>query len=136
MARKPRATAAAPATAEQVTPPAPATTAEATLAAVIAPVDATGIANATEDTSGSTDDGGQAGAGETGKDPAAAPARDPQPEGVLIVTGPKRGRWRAGRHFGAQPVEIPLADLIPDEFIAIVNDEKLSISVVYPDAET
>ena len=80
---------------------------------------------------------GQEGAVETGEDPAAAPAwiADPDtgldPRATLIVTGPKRGRWRAGRHFGPEPVEISCEDLTPDEFIAIVNEEKLTISVIY-----
>lgn len=135
MARKPKATAPAPDTAvEQAVPPPPTGTAETSLAQVIAPVQP--AETATTDNSGSTDDGGQAGADETGKDPADAPAPGAEPQGVLIVIGPKRGRWRAGRHFGPEAVNIPLGDLTPDAFTAIVNDEKLSISVIYPDAET
>lgn len=51
------------------------------------------------------------------------------PEPVMItVTGPKRGRWRAGRHFTAEPVQIPVADLTEEDIAALVGDPRLSVA--------
>ena len=44
--------------------------------------------------------------------------------GMLIVKGPARGRWRAGRHFGPEPVEIAVADL-SDAGIALLEGDPL-----------
>lgn len=50
------------------------------------------------------------------------------PEGdIVIVTGPKRGRWRAGRRFTREPSSIPLAELDQDELAAIEGDPRLSV---------
>ena len=49
--------------------------------------------------------------------------------GVMVVRGPARGRWRAGRHFGPQPVEIPLAELTQAARKAIEGDPVLSVEV-------
>ena len=51
-----------------------------------------------------------------------------KPVDVLIVRGPFGGRWRAGRHFGAAPVEIPVADLDKPKIAAIEGDPHLSVS--------
>jgi hypothetical protein len=56
-------------------------------------------------------------------DPAPA-----SPVAVLVVRGPARGRWRAGRHFGPHEIEIPLASLTPDQVAAIENDPLLSVT--------
>lgn len=48
---------------------------------------------------------------------------------ILVVTGPKKGRWRAGRKFGPEPVRIPVADLSDDEMEAISADPKLTVEV-------
>ncbi|MGC9368706.1 MAG: hypothetical protein ACP5DX_04105 [Paracoccaceae bacterium] len=89
-------------------------------------------------------DQGQAGAAEV------APARDTKPDqgaeaaaangqqsqsggtvtpaakaGTITVTGPKQGRWRAGRHFGPEPIEIPLDELTEDQIAAIEADPRL-----------
>ncbi|WP_300439398.1 hypothetical protein [uncultured Mameliella sp.] len=58
----------------------------------------------------------------------AVPDPEQPPEGVLTVTGPKKGRWRAGRHFTPEPVKIPLADLTEDEIAMLAADPKLTLS--------
>ncbi|MBW4984743.1 hypothetical protein KZZ07_19560 [Mameliella sp. CS4] len=58
----------------------------------------------------------------------AVPDPEQPPEGVLTVIGPKRGRWRAGRHFSPEPVKIPLAELSDDEIAMLANDPKLTLS--------
>lgn len=62
--------------------------------------------------------------------PVAPPALEP---GVLVVTGPKRGRWRAGWHFGPEPRRLPLAEMTNEERAAIEGDPALVVSV---EAET
>jgi hypothetical protein len=42
------------------------------------------------------------------------------------VAGPARGRWRAGRHFGPEPVVIPAAELTEDEARALSDDPQLT----------
>jgi hypothetical protein len=49
---------------------------------------------------------------------------------MLEVTGPKKGRRRAGRTFGRTPVRIPLADLSEAEIAAIMADPTLSTVTV------
>ncbi|BBU57391.1 hypothetical protein KU6B_36560 [Mameliella alba] len=58
----------------------------------------------------------------------AAPDPEQPPEGVLTVIGPRKGRWRAGRHFSPEPVKIPLADLSDDEIAMLAGDPKLTLS--------
>lgn len=60
---------------------------------------------------------------------AALDAAPPLPDtaAFLVVVGPKKGRWRAGWHFGADPVCIPLADLSEDEKVAIEGDPVLKV---------
>lgn len=61
--------------------------------------------------------------------PIVQPAIQTQPEPVMItVTGPKKGRWRAGRHFTPAPLAIPLADLSDDEIAMLTDDPKLVVS--------
>ena len=58
------------------------------------------------------------------------PVDPPEPSGLeVVVVGPKRGRWRAGRHFGAEPVRIPVEELTEDEKAALVADPVLIVSV-------
>lgn len=56
---------------------------------------------------------------------AGDPDADADPS--LIITGPKRGRWRAGRHFGPQAVTIPLTDLTEAEIAALRADPALTV---------
>ncbi|MCW1934117.1 helix-hairpin-helix domain-containing protein [Pararhodobacter zhoushanensis] len=75
------------------------------------------------------------GADQGGTDPHTAPATMPPastPEptpatGTLLVTGPKRGRWRAGWHFGPEPVRLALADPTDEERAAIEADPTLTV---------
>ncbi|WP_425072583.1 hypothetical protein [Sagittula sp. S175] len=46
---------------------------------------------------------------------------------LVIVTGPKKGRWRAGRHFGKDPVGIPPEELSIEEIEALDGDPKLTV---------
>lgn len=63
-----------------------------------------------------------------------APTTPTVPAGaVLRVTGPKKGRWRAGRHFTAEAVEIPLDDLTEDEIAALMDDPKLIAAIIDAD---
>lgn len=48
---------------------------------------------------------------------------------VLTITGPVRGRRRAGRDFGAQPMRIPVNDLTEAEIEALTGDPMLMIEV-------
>jgi hypothetical protein len=73
--------------------------------------------------------------------PAAgdAPAANPNPgdpktvtvsivaNPVLRVTGPAKGRWRAGRHFTPETVIIPVRDLNEDEMAALHTDPELVV---------
>ncbi len=49
---------------------------------------------------------------------------------VLRVSGPAKGRWRAGRHFGPDAVDIPVADLSEDEIARLKADPELIVVVV------
>lgn len=54
-----------------------------------------------------------------------------QPAGGITatITGPKQGRWRAGRHFSADPTVIEIDTLTEDELEALRGDPMLSIVV-------
>lgn len=76
----------------------------------------------------SAPDNGGTGGGDT------APAQpDPGAEGAIIVTGPKKGRWRAGRHFTPEPQIILVSDLEPGQREMIEADPKLSVEFVPPE---
>jgi len=64
-------------------------------------------------------------------DPAAAPEPEPEADqGPMASIKTKRGvksRWRAGRQFGPEPVEIPLADLDEDQLEALEADPSLVV---------
>lgn len=75
---------------------------------------------------------GATGAGEAdSKTPPPAPAPDaPNLDGfTLIVTGPKRGRRRAGMVFDATPTRIAAATLTPGQIEALRDDPVLSVEV-------
>jgi hypothetical protein len=77
---------------------------------------------------------GNEGAAEAGEATAvAAPAEAAAPAPMIgaegwevVVTGPARGRWRAGRHFGPEPVVIPAVELTEAEARAIADDPQLT----------
>lgn len=48
---------------------------------------------------------------------------------IVKVVGPKQGRRRIGRHFGPEPVEIPVDDLSADEIAALKDDPTLAVSI-------
>lgn len=72
----------------------------------------------------------------TGAEVAASAPVDPKPKAslakghVLRVKGPAKGRWRAGRHFGPEEVEIAAADLSEDEIARLTADPELTVLVV------
>lgn len=61
-------------------------------------------------------------------------AAQPDTTAVLVVTGPRRGRWRAGRHFTDQPTRIPLDDLTEIELDALRDDPALTTIIEPPAA--
>ncbi|WP_126975040.1 hypothetical protein [Frigidibacter oleivorans] len=58
-----------------------------------------------------------------------APEAEPQAAVVLVVTGPRKGRWRAGRHFGPEPVTLVAADLTEAERAQLMDDPVLTVTV-------
>lgn len=53
-----------------------------------------------------------------------------QPAGLGItvtITGPKQGRWRAGRHFAAEPTAINRSDLTDTDLAALRADPMLTV---------
>jgi hypothetical protein len=62
-------------------------------------------------------------------EPAVAKATKAKPPSklVVIVKGPAKGRWRAGRHFTSEPVAIPLDDLTEDQQAALIADPELTV---------
>lgn len=81
-------------------------------------------------------EGTEAAAG-TGNAPQAGspvpPADTPAPAPVLRVFGPAKGFRRAGRDFGAEPVDIPVDDLSEDELAAILAEPELHCGLIEPD---
>lgn len=64
-----------------------------------------------------------------GTAPVATLSIDPVPqELVVIVRGPAKGRWRAGRFFTPEPVTIPLDDLNDEEKGALIGDPELTVT--------
>ncbi len=77
----------------------------------------------------------EAGEGEDGNQ--ADPALDlPEPgaEGGLVIIGPKKGRWRAGRHFTPTPTIVLVSELADGEREMIEGDPKLVVEFLPPDA--
>ena len=52
---------------------------------------------------------------------------------ALKVTGPAKGRWRAGRKFGPEAVVIPAPELTEAEVEALVNDPELICDLIHLD---
>ncbi|MFG5381042.1 hypothetical protein [Yoonia sp. R2-816] len=48
---------------------------------------------------------------------------------VVRIVGPKKGRWRAGRHFGKQPVDVPIDDLDNAARVALIADPTLTLQL-------
>lgn len=75
-------------------------------------------------------------ANEAASEPAAAGPIGPH----LVVRGPRKGRRRAGRAFGAEPVTIPLAELGTgvdglSAMVALLTDPALQVICYRPDGE-
>ncbi|WP_436399307.1 hypothetical protein [Roseobacter sp. S98] len=52
------------------------------------------------------------------------------PENLEVtVVGPKKGRWRCGRHFTKEPVTINASELTHAEFTLLQDDPRLIVSV-------
>lgn len=49
---------------------------------------------------------------------------------TVVVKGPEKGRWRAGRHFTMEPTSIPLSDLTEVQIEALCGDPLLTVAVV------
>ena len=47
--------------------------------------------------------------------------------GTLTVTGPAKGRWRAGLPFTPEAVTLNVSDLTDDQVVAITNDPELAV---------
>lgn len=61
---------------------------------------------------------------------ADAVAQKVGPEGWTVrITGPARGRWRAGRKFGAEEVAIPASELTEAEVEMLAGDPELHVTV-------
>jgi hypothetical protein len=49
---------------------------------------------------------------------------------AVVVIGPKKGRWRAGRHFTHEPTMIQVVELTDDQALQIKNDPTLAVSLI------
>lgn len=52
------------------------------------------------------------------------------PETTVVVTGPEKGRWRAGRKFTREPSSIPLGDLKEGDLEKLQADPELFVQVI------
>jgi len=66
----------------------------------------------------------------TGRDRGEPAAGEDASAADLVVVGPSRGFWRAGRRFGPEPTVIPLADLTEDQIGAILREPALVATFV------
>lgn len=58
---------------------------------------------------------------------AEPPAPSTSPSAMIVVTGPKAGRWRIGKKFTSEPVTLALEDLSEAELDALMNDPALTV---------
>lgn len=65
----------------------------------------------------------------TGATSPSAAADEPK-SATLVITGPKQGRWRAKRHFGAEPVSIPANELTEEEIALLKGDPALTVRTI------
>lgn len=71
--------------------------------------------------------GGEANSAQIAKKPTQAPKTKTAAPIVLRITGPKAGRWRAGRQFGPVPTELSLDVLSGADTAALTDDPKLVV---------
>ncbi|MFD1342885.1 hypothetical protein [Litorisediminicola beolgyonensis] len=57
-----------------------------------------------------------------------APVLEEGEDLVVEVIGPKKGRWRAGRHFTPAPTVIPLSELSEHQKHALISDPRLLVT--------
>lgn len=69
--------------------------------------------------------GGQDAGGDTS--PASTEPEPPAEVDVYEIKGPKKGRRRAGRHFGIEPVMIPADELTEDDLEALEADPLITV---------
>ena len=81
-----------------------------------------------------TGDAVDAGAAASAAVPAEAAPVEAKPakakavvDNSVLIRGPAKGRWRAGRFFGPEPVELLINDLTEDEKVALAGDPELTI---------
>jgi hypothetical protein len=60
---------------------------------------------------------------------AISDAKQPETASVVTVIGPKRGRWRGGRRFGREPVNIPHDQLSEAELEQLCSDPVLAVTI-------
>lgn len=108
------------------TPPAPQTPAVASEAEITTTIETEAVAGVSAPEGDSTPPAqgneGQADTAGEGKPSLATPVPS------FVITGPKKGRRRAGRSFGPEPVTIPAADLSDDEIAALTSDPGLTVT--------
>lgn len=73
---------------------------------------------------------GETGAGSATPSPPSPD--DPLAERYIEITGPRHGRWRAGRHFGPEAVRIRAADLTDRDIDLLSSDPTLRIRYPLP----
>lgn len=66
----------------------------------------------------------------TTPDPAPQLAERKLAPPTVVVTGPRQGRWRIGRHFGAEPTVLSREELTEAQFAALCGDALLSVRVI------
>ena len=49
---------------------------------------------------------------------------------TVVVKGPEKGRWRAGRHFTMEPTSIPLTDLTEADLEKLCGDPVLTVGII------
>ncbi|WP_167738099.1 hypothetical protein [Leisingera sp. NJS201] len=54
--------------------------------------------------------------------------QDAQKESLVVVKGPEQGRWRIGKKFTREAVEILRSDLSDDDLAALEADPELIVS--------
>lgn len=75
-------------------------------------------------------------AGAVAAAPAAAAKKDAKakkadaPEPTVVVTGPEKGRWRAGRKFTREPSSIALGDLKEGDLDKLKADPELHVQII------
>lgn len=130
MARKAKPADPASETAKSV-PAHPDATNQATAAQAIPPESTLGDGDAT----GAGAEAAAAGTAPEAPAPAAADEATYGPEGWTVrVTGPAKGRWRAGRKFGPEAVAIAADELTDSDLEKLMADPELKVEIAENEA--